>query len=75
MKKLLLLFMIAITMLSCKKERVAGCGTCKGSGDVTCDTYGCTYTLPVLFDDGHFSDVSVTEYTWLHTFEGDRICF
>jgi hypothetical protein len=75
MKKILMIIAIGILLTSCAKEKVAGCGTCKGAGTVNCDTYGCTYTLPVLFDDGHFSDVNVTEYTWTHTFEGDRICF
>lgn len=27
------------------------------------------------FDDGHWANVSVDEYTWIHTLEGERICF
>lgn len=75
MKKLLLVLSLALIIVSCKKQNVSGCGTCKGTGKVDCNQYGCTYTLPILFDDGSFRDVSVTEYTWTHTFEGDRICF
>lgn len=74
MKKLLLIVAISISILSCKKENV-GCGTCQGTGTVTCDSYGCIYKLPILFDDGHFANVSVNESTWTNTLEGDRICF
>lgn len=76
MKKVLLgLMIIAISTISCKKEKVKGCGVCKGSGTVDCNQYGCTYTLPILFDDGTFKDVNVTESTWINTSEGERICF
>lgn len=66
--------LIIASIISCKKQQV-GCGVCKGTGTVDCNQYGCTYTLPILFDDGHFKDVKVDERTWLNTFEGDRICF
>ena len=72
MKKIIVL--LAICAISCKKQQV-GCGTCKGTGTVDCNQYGCTYTLPILFDDGHFEDVKVNESTWLNTLEGERICF
>lgn len=75
MKKVLLGLMIIAISTSCKKEKVAGCGVCKGSGTVDCNQYGCTYTLPILFDDGTFKDVNVTESTWINTSEGERICF
>ena len=75
MKKTLFALMIIASTISCKKEKVSGCGVCKGTGTVNCDQYGCTYTLPILFDDGTFKDVNVTESTWTNTIEGDRICF
>jgi hypothetical protein len=74
MKKLLLAISIVLSLTSCKKND-AGCGTCQGTGTVNCDSNGCTYILPILFDDGHFSNVSVNENTWTNTLEGERICF
>jgi hypothetical protein len=75
MKKTLFGLALILTFASCSKEKVKGCGVCKGTGTVNCDQYGCTYTLPILFDDGTFKDVNVTESTWNSTLEGDRICF
>ena len=75
MKKTLLALMIVASTISCKKEKVSGCGVCKGTGTVDCNQYGCTYTLPILFDNGVFKDVNVTESTWTNTLEGERICF
>jgi len=75
MKKILLVLLVSAIMMACKKEKPAGCGVCQGTGTVDCNQYGCTYTLPILFNDGHFANVNVTESTWTNTFEGDQICF
>lgn len=75
MKKTLFAITIALSLISCSKEKVKGCGVCKGTGTVDCNQYGCTYTLPILFDDGTFKDVNVTESTWTNTLEGEKICF
>lgn len=73
MKKLLSIGLCIVLLASCKKER--GCGVVVGSGSVNCSGSTCTYKLPVKFDDGHWADVSVDEYTWINTLEGERICF
>lgn len=73
MRKVILVMLVTISTASCKKE--SGCGKCVGTGEVDCTYSPCTYTLPVQFDDGHFSNVSVSEDTWLHTLEGERVCF
>ena len=74
MKKLLFVLIVSISLLSsCKKEK--GCGVVVGSGNIDCSGTSCTYTLPIHFDDGHWANVSVDEYTWIHFLEGERICF
>ncbi len=73
MKKTILLLLAIAALTSCKKEK--GCGVVVGVGDINCSGASCTYTLPVHFDDGHWANVSVDEYTWIHTLEGERICF
>lgn len=75
MKKLLICIGIIISLASCSKQKVSGCGVCKGTGTVDCNQYGCTYTLPILFDNGTFKDVNVDQNTWINTLEGERICF
>lgn len=75
MKKILLGLLITASMLSCKKEKVSGCGICIGSGDVDCSSGTCVYWLPIKFDDGHTANVNVDEYTWVHTSMDERICF
>lgn len=74
MKKILTSLAIIIALSSCEKQPV-GCGTCKGTGTIDCSSGTCIYRLPILFDDGHFSDVSVSQDTWINTTEGERICF
>jgi len=73
MKKLLSVGLCIVLLSSCKKE--AGCGVVVGSGSIDCSGTSCIYTIPVHFDDGHWANVSVDEYTWIHMLEGERLCF
>lgn len=75
MKKLLLSLVLIGLLVSCKKQKVSGCGVCIGSGDIDCSSGTCTYWLPIRFDDGHTQNVYVDEYTWVHTNMDERICF
>lgn len=73
MKKLLLASSIVLTLLSCEKPK--GCGTCVGTGYI--DTGGTinTYYLPIHWDNGTTTTVSVDYDTWVNTLPGEKICF
>jgi hypothetical protein len=73
MKKISFIALLLLVLTSCKKE--SGCGVCVGVGTIDCSSTPCSYYLPVRFDDGHFSNVSVNSDTWVNTLEGERVCF
>lgn len=74
MKKLILSALTIFTLFSCKKP-VEGCGVCVGTGYIDVSGTVNTYYLPVKWDNGTTTTISVDYDTWVNTLPGERICF
>jgi hypothetical protein len=73
MKKLFLALAIAMTLFSCEKPK--GCGVCVGTGYIDSSGSSITYYLPIKWDNGTTTTISVDYDTWVNTMPGERICF